>query len=374
MFNERARFRLHHPPGPPVGLVEAPTGDPRPDIARRAIMAFARSPGSVDAGPVWDDLLANRQRDLAGWLARGDAEPLAQDLSALGRSEAAQGFFGGAGQHRRCASDPAYAELLAAWTHDKLVSLAEAVGAVRLELPENGPWGDTLRLSPADLFARIEAKLGCDLTPPTHVGAYLGIDAGGRVLQMRVLEAIYAAWRLKQIADAQGFTRICEIGAGAGLTAYYAALLGLTDYVIVDLPTMNAVQAYMLAGSRIGNLVSLDGEGGTGAIRILPHTAFAALERGSIDILYNQDSLPEIDRDAARAYLTDARQLGIPLLLSINQEAHLPTATGRQLSVPELVDTVGGYRRLQRHRHWLRQGYVEELYRLVMEIRDGRSI
>ena len=200
-----------------------------------------------------DDLLANRQRDLAGWLPGGDAEPLAPDLSALGRSEAAQGFFGIAGQHRRCANDPAYAELLAAWTHDKLVSLAEAVGAVRLELPENGPWGDTLRLSPADLFARIETKLGCDLTPPTHVSAYLGIDAGGRVLQMRVLEALYAAWRLKQIADAQGFTRICEIGAGAGLTAYYAALLGLTDYVIIDLPTMNAVQAYMLAGTRLSD-------------------------------------------------------------------------------------------------------------------------
>lgn len=363
MFNERARFRLHHPLGPIPRLVEAPTGDARPDIAQRAIMAFAHSPAWVDAGPVWDDLLANRQRDLVGWLARGEAEPLAQDLAALGRSEAAQGFFGGAGQHRRCAGDPAYAELLAAWTHDKLVSLAEAVGAVRLELPENGPWGDTLRLSPADLFARIEAKLGCDLTPPTHVGAYLGIDAGGRVLQMRVIEAIYAAWRLKQIADAHGFTRICEIGAGAGLTAYYAALFGLTDYVIVDLPTMNAVQAYMLAGSRIGNLVSLNAEPGAGAtIRILPHTAFAALEPGSVDILYNQDSLPEIDRDAARAYLTHARKHGIPLLLSINQEAHLPTATGHQMSVPELVDEVGGYRLLQRHRHWLRQGYVEELY------------
>jgi hypothetical protein len=70
---------------------------------------------------------------------------------------------------------------------------------------------------------------------------------------MRVLEAIYAAWRLKQIAEAHGATRICEIGAGAGLTAYYAALLGLTEYVIIDLPTVNAVQAYMLAGTRLSD-------------------------------------------------------------------------------------------------------------------------
>ncbi|HMI18495.1 MAG TPA: hypothetical protein VK533_03020 [Sphingomonas sp.] len=363
MFNERARFRLHHPAGTIPALAEAPPGAPRADLAERAIAAFARAPANVAAGPVWDALLAGPQKHLVRWLARGEAEPLAADLAALGRSEAAQGFFGGAGQHRRCAGDSAYAQLLAAWTHDKLLSLAEAVGAVRLELPENGAWGETIAIPPADLFAAIEIKLGCDLSPPTHVGAFLGIDAGGRVLQMRVLEAIHAAWRLKQIADAHGFGRVCEIGAGAGLTAYYAALLGIEDYTIIDLPTMNAVQAYMLAGSRIGDRVALPGEGRDGAIRVLPHSAFAGLARGSIDILYNQDSLPEIERGAASAYLADARRIGVPLLLSINQEAHLPTADGRQASVPELIAETGGFTLLSRHRHWLRQGYAEEIYR-----------
>lgn len=365
MFNERARSRLHHPVGPIPALVEAAPGKPRPDIAARAITASAHS-APVTAGPVWDALLAGPQQELAGWLSRGEPEPLARDLAALGRSEAAQGFFGGAGQYRRCAADPAYAQLLAAWTHDKTLSLAEAVGAVPLELPENGAWGESVATPTADLFAAIEAKLGLDLTPPDHVGSYLGVDAGGRILQMRVLEAIYAAWRIRQLADAHGARSVCEIGAGAGLTAYYAALFGVDHYVIVDLPTMNAVQAYMLLGSRIGDRTALHGENKSAAIRILPPEAFARLQSGTIDLLYNQDSLPEIEVSAARAYLRDAARIGVKLFLSINQEAHLPVEGGCQRSVPELIADVGGFTLRSRHRHWLRQGYVEEVY-----ARDG---
>jgi hypothetical protein len=362
MFNERARFRLHHPIGTIPDLVEAPAGDPDIGLAARAIAAHARtSPGG--AGPVWDPLLAGPQRELTGWLARGEAEPLARDLAALGRSEAAQGFFGGAGQHRRCEADPAFTRLLAAWTQDKLLSLAEALGAVRLELPENGSWAETIAIPPAQLFAAVERKVGCDLTPPAHIGGYLGIEADGRVLHMRMLEAIYAAWRLRQIAEAQGAIRICEIGAGAGLTAYYAMLLGLRDYSIIDLPGMNAVQAYVLGGSCIGSHVSLQGEQQS-AVRILPTDAFADFVPGSVHLLYNQDSLPEIERGAALAYLADARRIGVRLFLTINQEAHLPTADGHQSSVPELIAETGGFILRGRHRHWLRQGYAEELYAL----------
>jgi len=363
MFNERARFRLHHPIGMVPELVERPAAAPETDLAARAASAYART-RPAEAGPVWEPLLAGPQRELRGWLARGEVDPLARDLAALGRSEAAQGFFGGAGQHRRCEADPAFAQLLAVWTQDKLLSLAEAVGAVRLELPENGCWAETIAIPPGDLFAAIEDKLDCELTPPAHIGGYLGIRAGQRVLNMRVLEAIYAAWRLKQIAETFGHARICEIGAGAGLTAYYAVLLGATDcYSIIDLPTMNAVQAYVLAGSSIGSRVSLHGER-DGAVRILPTDAFAGLPSGSIDILYNQDSLPEIGHSAALAYLADARRLGVPLFLSINQEGHLATPDGHQTSVPELVAEAGGFTLRNRHRHWLRQGYVEELYAL----------
>ena len=333
-------------------------------LAQRVATAFRSSRKIPDAGAVWEPLLREKQGSLATWLHQGDAAPLAVDLAALGRSEAAQGFFGGAGQHRKCEADPVFAQLLAAWTYDKLLSLAEAIGVVRLELPEAGSWGETLKVPAGELWARIQDKLGLDLTPPAHVGGYLGIQAGSCIIQMRIVEAIYACYRLRQLVDAYQLPgHICEIGAGAGLTAYYATLFGLRSYTVIDLPTMNAVQGYMLAGSSIGEAVALAGEPADGkAIRILPPDAFAQLASGGIDIVFNQDSLPEIEPQAARKYLRDAANLRIPLFLSINQEAHLATTAGRQCSVPELVEEVGGYRLNSRHRHWLRQGYVEELF------------
>lgn len=367
MFNERARFRLHHPIGSIPDLTCAPAHDPDVALAGRVAAAFRSAASIDDAGAVWAPLLREKQGQLEAWLTHDDTDPLASDLAALGRSEAAQGFFGGAGQHRRCDADPVFRQLLAAWTYDKLLSLAEALGVVRIELPENGSWGENPRLPAEELWERIQDGIGHDLSPPQHVGGYLGIAAGDRIIQMRVVEAIYAAHRLRQLVETRKLSgRICEIGAGAGLTAYYAMLLGLEHYVIVDLPTMNAVQGYMLAGSKIGGTVALAGEHAEGKrLRILPPDAFSGLEPGSIDILYNQDSLPEIEPQAALNYLRDATALRIPLLFSINQEAHLSTSAGHQRSVPELVAASGGCRASSRHRHWLRQGYVEETFERI---------
>ena len=168
--------------------------EPDPRLASRVAAAFRCAASIPDAGPVWETLLREKQARLGEWLAGADVDPLAKDLAAFGRSEAAQGFFGGAGQHRKCEADPAFAQLLAAWTYDKLLSLAEAIGAVRLELPETGSWGQTIQLPAKDLWTRIQDQLGVDLSPPPHVGGYLGIKAGDVIIQMRVVEAIYAAF------------------------------------------------------------------------------------------------------------------------------------------------------------------------------------
>ena len=365
MFNERATYRLHHPVRSIPELVFAPDGQIDTALATRVINAF-QGTSHGHAGPVWEPLVREKQGELQHGLMCRDASLVGRELSSLGRSRAAQGFFGGEAQQSKCERDPAFAQLLSAWTYDKLLSLAEAVGAVRLELPETGPWGETILIPPAQLWAAIEGTLGVDLSPPIHVGGYLGIQAGQHVVQMRMLEAIYAAFRLNQLCQQRGLRRVCEIGAGAGLTAYYALLFGIKEYVIIDLPTMNAVQGYVLAGSRLGDQVGLFEEHHEGKhLRILPPDEFKKLPSNSIDLLYNQDSLPEIERGAATGYLSDAARLGIPLILSINQEAQLPTEDGHQLSVPELVATAGSYRRNSRHRHWLREGYVEELFDLV---------
>ena len=84
-----------------------------------------------------------------------------------------------------------------------------------------------------------------------------------------------------------------------------------------------------------------------------------AAKAGSIDVLVNSDSLPAMERAEAVAHLAEARRLGIGYLLSINPETRLPDQT----PVAELARLAGGYRLTARHRHWLRSGHVEELYR-----------
>jgi hypothetical protein len=164
-----------------------------------------------------------------------------------------------------------------------------------------------------------------------------------------MLDAIHAAWRLRQLADVLGLggeARIAEIGGGAGFTALYAARLGLRNYRLYDRPSMNVVQAYVLG----------EGPGMPGTIR--PESSFAAAEPGSVDLLFDSDSLPAMNRARAAGHLAAARRIGVRHILSINAEAPLPDRT----AVADLLAEAGGYRLASRHRHWLRTGYVEEHY------------
>lgn len=341
--DQRWAARFAHPEGRIPELVEAPVPDPLPAVAARIAAAWSAAGGGDAGWPAYQQVLADGLR-------ANDAATVAAELAGLGRSQAAQGFLGGARQHAR-ARDRGFAKRLAGWTYDKLVSLAEAVGVLPLENPENGRWGENALTDPAELFAGVEAALGADLAPPASVGGHLGIAVGrGIVLHMRMLDAIHAAWRLRQLADTAGLgndARIAEIDGGAGLTAYYALRLGLTRYRLFDMPTMNAIQAYLLAGA--------------GPLQPEPLADFATQPPGSIDILFNADTLPGMEQGAAVAHLRDAARIGIQHVFSINHEVAAPGQT----PVSDLLREAGGYRLAARHRHWLRAGYVEEHYLLV---------
>lgn len=335
-----ARYVHPHCVAPP--LIEAPAA--AYDLAHAARLRIAWE----DAGGADEiDRLPARLRPLAALLAGADDERLAQELAALGRSPAAQGLLGGDRQHER-AADPAFAEKLARWTYDKLVSLAEAIGCLRLESPEVGPWGDHGRRDPAELFAAIESSLGADLSPPPSIGAYLGIGVGGgRIVHMRMLDAIHAAWRVGQLVDQimppgepATSVKVGEAGAGLGLAAYYTARLGQTNWTLFDGPIAALLQRHIAGGS----------------VTTMP---LAHLAQAKVDLLLNSDSLPEMVEDEALAILRSARAGGVRAILSINSEAGQPGLS----PVAALVAKAGGYRCTSRHRHWLRVGHVEEVYR-----------
>lgn len=338
---DRWSARYAHPHGLAPPLIEAPIPVPDVSAAARLRTMWEAAGGAGEAE------LPDRLRPVAAMLATAEDERLAEDLAALGRSSAAQGLLGGDRQHAR-AADPAFAAKLSRWTYDKLVSLAEAVGCLRLENPEGGPWGDNGRRDPAELFAAIESALGADLSPPSSIGAYLGIGVGrGRVIHMRMLDAIHAAWRMGQLATQMedpgapdGAVHVGEVGAGIGLAAYYARRLGQPRWTLFDDATPALLQRHV-AGE---------------AVAAMP---VSQLAQAKIDLLLNCDSLPELPRESSLAILRSAYAAGVGLIVSINQEAPLPGV----VPVSTLVAQAGGYALASRHRHWLRSGHVEEVFR-----------
>jgi hypothetical protein len=102
------------------------------------------------------------------------------------------------------------------------------------------------------------------------------------------------------------------------------------------------------------------------SIRLLPYWALDKEPDRSCDLAVNTDSLPEMGRATALGYLPKLRRVVRDVFLSINQEAKAPVpGVGEQHCVGELVSESGGWERLSRNRYWLRQGFVEEVYRPI---------
>ena len=100
------------------------------------------------------------------------------------------------------------------------------------------------------------------------------------------------------------------------------------------------------------------------AIRLLPPPAIKDIGNGSVALVVNMDSLPEIGQSEASAYIREIGRIS-RLFLSINQEAqvYIPDV-GPQLVVSDLVASHDRFRLMHRSRYWMMEGYVEELYRI----------
>ena len=336
---EAARV-LHVLPDEPW-LAQAPPA--RADPARGARAIAATQAMGIDGGDPFGERLAAS-------IALGDGEAAARELACLGKAAAGRGVLGGDRQHRRCRDDPAFARERALRTQDALLSLAELVGAVPLENPDLGPWGVTPRIGAAALFAAIERTLGIDGAPPRSIGGHLGIEvAPATVLHLRMVEAMFAAWRLEQVTALIGGTGVVEIGGGIGLTEWYARRLGLARYRTAALSRAAAVvQAYVLDDARPADDRDRPG-----------------------DLLFCDDTLQHVAGEDLIDRLRAAREGGARAILSFGQEA-----AGRPGdAAPRFADIAaqaGGWHRRWRGRHGLRPGYVEELY-VVGGAGGGRS-
>jgi hypothetical protein len=341
-------------------------------LCERLNAAYARAVGEAPAqdGMWGHGVFLERQASLAAALGRGDAAALAELLASMFRSDFVVGMAAGSLVSERQSAPLARLSWLG--TLNKLVALAESLGAARMEYPKQGAVGGAFAEGADALVARIEAALGISIDFP-QVGAAYGVAAGGRLITPDSPDQLYAASRLREVIattlpSAGTAVSIVEIGGGYGGMAYWLArMAGPARYVIVDLPIVGVLQGYFLSKALGASAVGLFGEQSTAKLTITPAHALAAVAT-PFDVLVNKDSMPEMAEQAMLDYLRWARSGCSGLLYSYNQEAAVPFDGVPQNVVPEAIARTGGFRRVRREASWLRRGYVEEVY-----VPDGSS-
>jgi hypothetical protein len=371
----RRDFLVSHPRvrgAPAVDLVEEParTLPGRLDATRRLLAAYkvAHAEEATTAiGPKEDDLWTNLVRSRLGplldILEADDPEALADYLLRFGEKYT---WFGGltfsldgyAGSRDRSRVALTYL--------DKLVCLAESLGVLPVEHPEHGRWGENLYADLGDTVKGIEGALGISLAPPPGIVHVVGIKTPHGVFHYRHLNAIYTAHRLKALLS-NGGGAVCEYGGGLGVVALYARRMGITDYTLFDIPLTNVFSGYFLINALGGDAVCLYGERQTpDSIKVLPYWKCLDAADKAFRLSMNQDSFPEIDEDLVRRYLREIGRTTQEYFLSINHEAESNmTPHRRQLNVSAILKDYPDFTRQYRSKYWLREGYVEELYRVA---------
>jgi hypothetical protein len=310
---------------------------------------------------VWEKIRTDRHPEAYEILDSRDAGRLADYLANGFRQVLSYGFVLG----------PEIFEPLTkggteAWPHlllikDRLVRLAIAIGILPLENPEQGQYGLNMHLDFKELVSRIEREIGISISRSKAMGNF-GIAIGDGIIDSKVSEDVYSAYRLRQLMKPHNWA--AEIGAGSGGGAFMNDRMGCRT-VIFDLPIINVIQGYFLIKNLGDAAVSLAGEKPDiykSRVRVLPWPMFFDREV-EFGFVFNRDSMAEFQRDVAERYLTEivARRVDF---LSINQEVENLSGDRdvRQLNVGQLARRAGLQREL-RFPHWLRQGYVEELFR-----------
>ena len=256
----------------------------------------------------------------------------------------------------------------AAHCYELLQRLARATGVLALPNPEAPDREISVPELPV-LLDRLEAALGFSIRPTEPYPFYYGLETNRGVLGERVLNAVYCAWRIRQLTEGLASPRILEVGAGVGRLAEYMHRLGLTDYWIVDVPMTSLVQGHFLACALGEDRVVLDGEPNgharNDAVKILNPERFFADERLQFDLVINCDSLTELGRDVATSYFRRAAERS-PVLFSVNHEVNA-------FRVIDLHQELCVFDSVDRRPYWMRNGYVEEVFTRAQPHRSQAS-
>ena len=351
-----------------------PTADDRA-IARRLLNFYRKCMhekrgGRKPRGDIWEGLQTTCHGDFIRLLGKNDPESLAAYLCNMCRHAATDGFIQGASVYDQLQASEESRQWQASLCLDKLMCLAEALGCLPRENPEQGRFGTNLYLAVEDVTSQIEKEVGMNIAHPPVLGGLFGLDTSRGILDFRYISGIYSAWRIRQILEGREDVSVCEIGAGIGFTAHAASRLSIKRYTIFDLPYVAVMTGYYLIKSLPEARIILYGEAASkdgASISLYPYWHFDRTASKCFDLTLNQDSFPEIDVDVVNWYLESMMANTKDFFLSINQEGQAQIVAPRkdQVFVSALLKDRKAYKLTYRFPYWLREGYTEELYRIV---------
>lgn len=301
------------------------------------------------------ELYAESLTELAG----DDEMRAARVAEHLYATPLTHGFLQGHMVHESLTTNPAARLHVGRIILDRLVRLSEAVGAGRVQSREHGQTHHVITELDA-LFARIEERIGADLTPPRQAGDLFGVSLVKGIFSDRHFDGIYGAWRAHRIARDFGFATpaLLEIGGGSGHLAYYARQMGCSRFAIIDLPPVLVPQYILLATAFGAERVDFGHRTEPGIALVNAFDA-GTDQFDDWDVVINIDSMPEMAPADAGRYLDRIRPGG--LFLSINQESAVPNGDHHQNVAADLARE-RGFRCITRMPAWLRTGWVEEVF------------
>jgi hypothetical protein len=205
-----------------------------------------------------------------------------------------------------------------------------------------------------NILTKIDSVFGWKIDFPNPYPNEYGLETARGIASYRAVQALYQAWRIKELLKDTQNPSVIEIGAGLARTAYYAYRLGIKRYTIVDLPLTGVSQSHFLSRTLGTNSVRLNGETGDGIAIVPPQSFFNGND--CFNVALNADSFTEMDIHVASAYWKEIEKR-VSVFLSINHESNIFTVRDLIADSKKVI----GY---SRNPCWLRRGYVEEVIQL----------
>ena len=243
-----------------------------------------------------------------------------------------------------------------------LINLAKALGIYGILNTES----DVLKprklpddISNDEILQQVENKIGFKINFPEFIGNRIITKTNYGILTDRHCHYLWMAKRIMELCPDKN-SAILEIGAGIGILGYYLDKVGYKDYTTIDLAYANACQTYFLARNlpERNIILSKDKENPfdiehKDSIKLLHSTDFKNVPKNRFNIIINIDSLTEMNPEDATTYM---QSNCAPLFLSVNHEVNNYRVIDHHEPNRKLV---------YRYPFWIREGYVEELYKTI---------